>query len=482
MRYILSRRGNFALAALVLALALTTSASPGPTEAQSGGLIAYGSAVTGTLTADAPLVFYSFQGHTDDRVTVEVLSLSGGLRPLVDLIAPDRQPLDSAQGDGLSFTAQDAHIALNLPQDGTYALMLGGADGTVGDFLLTLEGRTPTDPPPPALTYGVPETVTLSPEQPSQLYTFTAESCPTTLTLTNASVGEPFTFPFFAEVHDDQGREVARWHGGETYEDRVTVEPLSGDYEVLLWSDDPLLDGALTLTVTCADAAPACLENTVGGGAASACPDCPTCGDPTICADFHVQAVMHGDGVVTVLWPEVEGAQHAIISSVSESGELTYARMVEGVFSVNIDYAELGVTGGVQTIYVSVGAEGVGTLCEDSTTVDVQLGPVEWGPAFEDDAPPEECSIHLESPRDTIANGLQTFFWSAVPGAEAYELHISDSGDSLIATVGVDSHTTSVTFDTSEATIGAGSTFFVRIFALRGGEFWCADGASVERR
>ena len=485
MRYILSRKRVLALVALGLALVLGPATTPRHTQAQSGGALSYGSAVAGTLTAEAPLILYSFQGHTGDLVEIEVMGLSGGLFPLVDLIAPDRQPLVSAQRDGLSFAAQDAHIALVLPQDGTYAMMLGGAEGSVGDFLLTLEGRAPLDPPAPVLAYGEPESVTLSPEDPFRFYTFTAESCPTTLTLVNASAGEPFTFPFFAEVRNEQGEEVARWRGGETYENRVTVEPLSGTYEVLVWSDEPLLEGTLTLAVTCADQAPACLADATGavGTAATRCPTCPPCGSTEggeRCAGFHLTATDNGDGTATITWTAVEGANAAIVSSTDESGALVYARMVEGTTSDTINYAELGITGGVQTVRVTVGSEELGyELCGDSVSFELNVGPVDWGEGADD--LPEECSITLESPRDVIADGLQTFFWSDVAGAEGYELHISNSSDSLILVAGMAASSHSVTINTSEAVIGPGTEFYIRIFALRDDIYWCMDGVIAER-
>ncbi len=480
MRHAFSRRGISALVVLTLALVLGTSTPSRVTEAQSGGALAYGSTVAGTLTPEAPLLLYSFQGHIGDHVQIEVLGLSGGLIPLVDLIAPDRQTLATAQRDGLSFSAQDAHIARVLPQDGAYAVMLGGVDGTVGDFLLTLEGHALQTTTP--LPFGVPTPVTLAPETPSQLFTFTAESCPTVLTLIDASEGEPFTFRYFAEVHNEDGEEVARWRGGETYEDRVTVEPNSGTYEVTLWSDDPTLTGTLTLIASCADQAPACVGNTAGiaGDDVSRCPTCPPCGPESTCEGFQLLAAISDDGTVTVSWPEVEGATAAIVSSTNESGELTYARLVEGATSETIDYAARGITGGTQTIHVDVGSEELGyALCTGTLTVDITLGPVEWGEG-EDDLP-EECSITLESPRDIIANGLQTFFWSDVPGADGYELRISNSSDTLIMTTGVPGTSHSVTVDTSDAFIGPGTEFYIRIFALRDDAYWCIDGVIVER-
>ncbi len=484
MRYVLLRGSGLVLVVIWVLLVLLTPAASSITLAQSGGAIAYGSTVHGTIAPETPLVLYSFSGSEGDLVQVDVIGLTGGLDPVVDLITPDRQTLATSQRNGLAADPRDAHIAAYLPQTGSYSLMLGGVNGTTGDFVLALEGRAPVSST--MLTFGQTVDVPLPQEVQPLYFTFDAESCPTMLTVFNQAAGEPFTFPFIVRVRDESGQEVALLRGGEAHEDRVIVEPLSGMYEIEAWMADPAVEGMISLLASCVDDAPACLSSSFGMAVAAMCPACPTCGDETLCADFRITVVPHDDGTVTVIWPEVEGAGYAIVSSTDETGALTYARLVEGETVHTIDYAGMGIVGGVQTIYVSVGTEGVGELCRATTTTEVELGPVDWGPPEGgeggDGGEGEACTIHLIAPREAIANGLQTFFWSAVPGADTYRVHVSSNLDSLLLAGAVPSSSTSITLNVGEDVIGPGTEFFIRVFAMRGDDYWCVDGVIVERR
>jgi len=469
--------------AIVVLLLLVMVRGPGPADTQAqGGILTYGTSIAGAVSPDMPLMLYSFSGMAGDRVAIDVIGLEGTLEPVADLIAPDRQTIASSRPDRLTTDTRNAHITDVLPASGVYSLMIGGADGTTGNFLLQLAGHTTTTSTP--LTFGQEMPVTLSADAAPQYYSFVAESCPTMLSVLNPSEGNPVTLPFVVTVTDERGQHVATLRGGETLDDRVTVAPLSGTYEVQAWLADPALGGSYTLLVTCAGSGPACIQD--GAAPASvaepeACPECPPCaGDETTdtgpCADFQVVAEVDG-GEIIFSWTLVEDAQAVIWSLLDERGSLLGARMVD-VGMGTTDAVNVTAWGlGRYTIIVEAWAEELGTFCAREVTVEVdELGPVEWGPGAG-----EECSIRLEAPRDFIANGLQTFFWSVVPGAEGYEVHVSNSSDTLIASASVGAPATSLTLDTSEGAIGPGTEFYLRVFALRGGEFWCMDGAIVQR-
>ena len=470
------------VAAIVVLLLLVMVRGPAPanTHAQ-GGILTYGTNITGAVSPDMPLVLYSFDGVAGDRVEIDVIGLEGTLEPVVDLIAPDRQTIASSRPDRLAADTRNAHITHILPASGVYSLMIGGANGTTGNFLLLLAGHGTADSTP--LAFGQEANVSFTPDAAPQYYSFVAEDCPTMLSVLNPSEGNPVTLPFVVTVTDERGQHVATLRGGETLEDRVTVAPQSGTYEVKAWLADPVLAGSYTLLVTCAGSGPACVSNeATAAGAAEAedCPECPPCpGDETMdtgpCAGFRVVAEVDG-GEVQFAWSPVEGAYAYAWSVIDEGGDLLGARMLEEGMGTS-DSVNLTAWGeGRYTLVVDAWFEDTEAICSAETTVDVGLGPVDWGPAAD-----AECTIHLEAPRDAIANGLQTFFWSAVPGTEGYRLHVSNSDDTLISATTVDASTTSVTVDTSEAAIGPGSEFFIRIFALRGGEFWCVDGVIVQR-
>lgn len=310
--------------ALVVGVVMLTGVASPPnriSHAQTGELLEYGASVRGSISPEAPLAMYNFNGNIGDLVHVDVRGLTNGFDPTVDLIGPDQQPLASSQYNRLAVNSRNVNIGLFLPQSGTYTLMVGGMNGTTGDFVLRLQGRAPVVSTP--LTYGQAVQVTVPQNAPPQFYTFDAQDCPTILSVINLSGGQPFTFPYVVKVRNQQGQDVALLRGGDAQGDRVTVAPLSGHYEVEVLSDDPALEGAITLLVSCAEAQPGC-QPAGGEGEASAggegvavaegpsCVGCPTCPEDLlnepVCPDMDVR-ILVGDRFLPI-WNTVPGADH----------------------------------------------------------------------------------------------------------------------------------------------------------------------------
>lgn len=486
---------------LVVAVALllfSAGIAPPPTpsaQAQGGGILTYGALAFGSISSQTPVQLYSFNGTQGDLIEVHLHATSNGLRPFVDLLAPDRQTIATGQQDSFAANTGDVQIVLLLPQTGVYSLMLGGADNTTGDYVLELNGRSATNRVP--LTFGQALPVNVPLDAAPQYFTFTTESCPTTLSVLSPSQGTPYTFPFIVKVRDARGQIVSVLRGGDAFEDRVTVAPQSGDYEVEVWVADPTLTGTLTLLVSCAGEPQQCLssdstagDGTSAGDSAAECAECPACpGDETdnpVCAEFSISVDRNAEGVVTISWPAVEGADSAIVSAHDEAGELVYARMIVGAFTDTIEFPLWSSGPGTFTIRVSVGSEGAGyNLCVRTIAVEVSGGgPVPWGPAAGDDDD-SVCQITIIAPLHTIANGLQTFFWSEVPGADSYRLRVYGQFDVARADGVISAPATSMTLDVSEAAIGVGygggNEFYVQINAYRGGDSWCSSGVRVTR-
>ena len=555
-------------------------------QAQIGGTLGYGSSVFGTISATVPSLTYSFTGNAGDLVTVEVMGLTGGLDPAASLIAPDGLMLPTPTDDRYVNGTSDVRFSLFLPQAGSYSLLVSGANGTVGDFLLRLQGRPPVDST--LLIPGMPVAVDIVPGAAPQYFAFDALDCPTTLTITNLSPGQPYTFPFVARVRNESGATIALLRGGETLEDRVTVTPLSGRYEIDVLSDDPLLGGMLTLLVSCGVDAPGCggdgsatgaagdaMTDASSGGDASGglpmvCPVCPTCpepgdvpeGDPCEDTDFTAALIDPVLRTGTASWAAVEGADtytilvyilypdgeflHGSIAfseasgwifdfgylpdefiglhfvlEVRQGGEIicldeafvwfddpaqqeacenwwfeihnntgTSIDLVWPVYPGAEGYAVTvrdGATGDVVwgalvdgaltgiTVYLDPGAYWVavspwnvteGSYCGMETAVNLEGdGPVSWG----------VCDVYLQAPREGMANGLQTFFWTPVDGATSYRVRIYNESGVLVAEGTIAAPATSLTLDVSTASIGEGLSFVVAIEAYRDGEFWCVD-------
>ena len=483
------RRFRFYLPLLMLVITALAGATYTPvhvTQAQGGGALGYGSNAYGTLSAEMPLAVYSFNGSAGDLVHIYASNWTGSLEPQIDLLTPSQQLLASTSDHPFAVQAQDAELSVFLPETGAYTLSVSGANGTTGEFVLQLMGRAAVPSTPLAFGQALP--VTIPQDAGAQYFTFEAEDCPTTLVIQNDAPGQPFTFPFVAKVRNEKGTEIAQLRGGDALEDWVTVAPLSGQYEVEVLADDPTLTGSITLLVTCSGDVPGCPADGTGvlipGAPVGGCPRCPgepVTPDPVVCADFRVSIDANDDGLVTFSWPLVEGAEGAIWQLSHEDGAHA-ERLVEGVTSDTVNLRDLADSGAFRLV-VHAWSAADGYICTAEVTIELEGPPTE--PEPDPDGPgqvvPFACSIRLESPREGMANGLQTFFWSPVEGATGYRLRIYNEGSALVAEGTVAAPATSMTLDVSTAAIGHGFTFTVAIEALRSGEHWCVDAVTQMR-
>lgn len=243
-----------ALAALLIGIGQILSGLE-RTTAQGGGL-PYNSIVSGRIDSTMPLGQHTFSGSAGDLVTVRALGVGGALNPSLTLLAPDGSPVAGNDEYVLSDRITDAFLSVFLPQTGTYQLLVGSSNGTQGDYLLQLAGRSPVIAE--TLDYDTPVRAEVPLDPPPQYWQFTAGNCPTTLTITNETGGDPFTFPYSAIVRDERGVRVGELRGGRALQNRLTVPANSGRYEIEIGSIDALSFGTLLLTITCADRQPDC--------------------------------------------------------------------------------------------------------------------------------------------------------------------------------------------------------------------------------
>lgn len=312
------------------------------TQAQGGGTLGYGSKVYGTVSAAMPLVTYSFSGAAGDFVVITADSWTGTLDVQLDLVAPNGVILDQSTQNTPGGESAGAYLSVFLPDAGVYLLRLSGENGTTGDYLLSVFGRSAATSTP--LLYGQAVDVTIPANAAPQFFSFETEACPTTLVVTNPGQGQPFTFPFIVKVRDQRGETVALLRGGEQTEDWVTVQPDSGRYEVEVLAADPSLSGSIRLLVTCSGDNPGCPAGaaSLGGlsGLAADCTPCPGPGDPVPgggCPDLHLaaqQGVPMPDAT-TVSWDDMPGADGytvRVTGITTDGGEvyLTHADWIPG--------------------------------------------------------------------------------------------------------------------------------------------------------
>lgn len=127
---------------------------------------------------------------------------------------------------------------------------------------------------------------------------------------------------------------------------------------------------------------------------------------------------------------------------------------------------------GVERFNVRVEARiGYHTACSDSVVVTRYAPP----------APTYDCAVfRLTAPLDGLANGVNTFYWDALPDAQGYALTVSD-GSTTLASLSTGAGTTNATVDVSSTTAGDGGVLTVIVQALVGGNAVCTDTRTIPR-
>ena len=112
------------------------------TQAQT--VLTYGQGVVGSVSAQAPIAFYSFQGQANDSVTIQVLGLTSGLKPAISLNSPTGQQLGTSNLDPTNVLADSARLTERLPQAGLYTIIVLSPTGVLGDYAIRLDGVATT--------------------------------------------------------------------------------------------------------------------------------------------------------------------------------------------------------------------------------------------------------------------------------------------------------------------------------------------------
>ncbi len=473
-RYLM--RAGLLLAAVLLIGAFGSSSTV--TQAQGGGTISYGAKVFGTISADAPHLAYSFTGTRGDVVTAIVDNWTGTLDVEAALIAPSGVIVADSVQNTLDDNPQGAYISAVLPEDGVYLLRISGENGSTGDFALTLLGRGAPDST--ELIFGQAVDVTLTPGAEPHLFWFEATDCPTTLTVTNLSQGQPFTYPFVVRVYDQRGQTVALLRGGEQLEDWVTVTPRSGRYEVEVSSDHPLEPGNVRLLVTCAADAPGCVAGQAGisgvaGTGPQTCAPCFTPGTPLengSCPDLHFTAEQISEDPLRVMvrWDEMTGATGYAVyvyGRVADGGEvyLTHAVWTPGDPTSFTWVLPEGYVSFRFMLRVYVGDD---VVCTAETSLELERPP--------DERLPVCLAFSVDVRVTSLADRAVLWSWSAYPGAEAYVLEwfevLDDGSEALRGSMLLSSGITSFAAGLPAPT-GAHDSWRVRVRVQLGGAFPC---------
>lgn len=98
--------------------------------------INYGESATASITSQAPQALFCFEGKTGDIVQITVSASSGGIAPFVVLADSGG---NTVYDQATASTPQDtAQIIFQLPQDGSYLIVVGPNNGVAGDVSVEL--------------------------------------------------------------------------------------------------------------------------------------------------------------------------------------------------------------------------------------------------------------------------------------------------------------------------------------------------------
>ncbi len=204
-------------------------------SAQVAAILVYGDTITGSISQASPLVIYSFQSNASDVVSIQAFPLTSGSALSITLLSPAQQLVATSDNSLLSSAEVDAR----LPETGLYSVLIGGINGSMGDFLLHLDARPAVVQVP--LLGGIPAVVSF-PSNPTEQY-FSAEvSELALLTVRTQTPG----FGFALEIRNAAGALVGISRGLP----QVAVNLPAGQvYEIGVRAMNPQLPGVVEITL-----------------------------------------------------------------------------------------------------------------------------------------------------------------------------------------------------------------------------------------
>ncbi len=167
----LNSRARFSPFALTLDLESITTYAP---NGLNGGVLTAESSVIGTFAPAETAHYWLLNGKAGEKLSLNVLRLSGEALPSVIAISPNGQRVGqtSAIGPALSASIE----ALTLPLDGVYTLLvLPGRLSASSSYRLTVQRAAEQAEAPPRLTAGVAANGVLDAVRTHSLWSFEAE-------------------------------------------------------------------------------------------------------------------------------------------------------------------------------------------------------------------------------------------------------------------------------------------------------------------
>jgi hypothetical protein len=220
-----------------------------------------GASVQGSISSDTPSVEYSFDALAGDRIRARVLGIRG-LDASLGIADLGGNLLAGGNADPWSPDPTDGFVAVTIPADGPYTVLVGSEAGTTGEYLLQFEQDSAVTP----LTLGFGETTTVPVlmEGGSLWLDFEASpDCATTLVASPQVDPSAGYFGYLINVFDESGAQVGQINGERPVENRLTFAEGSGRYfaQIQPWKSER--DGQLLVSLSCGVEAPACMETAI---------------------------------------------------------------------------------------------------------------------------------------------------------------------------------------------------------------------------
>jgi uncharacterized protein YraI len=136
----------------------------GAASAQVTSTLVYGDTVSGTISQASPLVIYNFQSNASDLVNIQAFPLTTGTELSITLLSPAQQFVAAGDSNPLSHGG----LEVRLTEMGVYSVLVGGINGSMGDFLLHLDARPATIQQP--LIAGIPAIASFPGSAPVQYF------------------------------------------------------------------------------------------------------------------------------------------------------------------------------------------------------------------------------------------------------------------------------------------------------------------------
>jgi len=205
------------LIALVLLLIVSTTAT-------AQGNLAYGSGALGSISAEAPLAIFTFNGTEGDLVIIQILSVTPGFVAGVGLNAPTQQQLAFSTGD--PFNPGGVNITQRLSQSGVHTIIVSAVE-SVGEFAIRLDGSPAADPLP--LSADAPAEESANTESSSLIFSVQGSvDAEQTLVISSDTPG----FAFSVALRNANGQTLAVLNGSDTQAVFVTVPATNANFEV----------------------------------------------------------------------------------------------------------------------------------------------------------------------------------------------------------------------------------------------------------